>query len=78
MHSPIEEETEDELDEEEEDGEEMEEEEEVDWRSGEGERARSRLSVFDSGHASLLSDEDRPDSVFRAKRVSVSVVIGED
>ncbi|XP_042236805.1 doublecortin domain-containing protein 2-like [Homarus americanus] len=32
-----------------------------------GLRAESRLSLYDSGHASLLSDEDRPDSVFRAK-----------
>ncbi|XP_071530570.1 uncharacterized protein [Panulirus ornatus] len=32
-----------------------------------GLRSESRLSLYDSGHASLLSDEERPDSVFRAK-----------
>ncbi|XP_050705832.1 doublecortin domain-containing protein 2-like [Eriocheir sinensis] len=69
MQSPIVEESEGEQEEDEEDGEEMEEEVE-DWRSEEGGRVKSRLSVFDSGHASLLSDEDRPDSVFRAKRLS--------
>lgn len=71
MQSPIEEESEEELEEGVEDEEQMEEEEGEDWRSSGDGRTKSRLSVFDSGHASLLSDEDRPDSVFRAKRVSV-------
>nr|XP_045615321.1 doublecortin domain-containing protein 2-like [Procambarus clarkii] len=33
-----------------------------------GPRGDSGLSMYDSGHASLFSDEDRPDSVFRAKQ----------
>ena len=72
MHSPIAEENEGDLEEEEEE-EETEDDEEGDdfWSQDEDTRTRSRVSVFDSGHASLLSDEERPDSVFRAKtRVS--------
>lgn len=75
MQSPIEEESEEELEEGVEDEEQMEEEEGEDWKSSADGRAKSRLSVFDSGHASLLSDEDRPDSVFRAKRVSVGSLL---
>lgn len=81
-HTPIVEENEDDLEEEEGEGEEEAEEEEEEeddqdddfWRLEEEEddeeeemRSTSRVSIFDSGHASLLSDEDRPDSVFRAK-----------
>ncbi|XP_064111646.1 doublecortin domain-containing protein 2-like isoform X2 [Macrobrachium nipponense] len=35
----------------------------------------SRMSVYDSGHASLFGDEDRPDSVFRAKTRSRPVTM---
>ncbi|XP_068216775.1 doublecortin domain-containing protein 2-like [Palaemon carinicauda] len=48
--------------------------EEVNSESG----TTSRTSYIDSGHVSLLSDEDRPDSVFKAKARSRPVTMARE